>query len=62
VIDAMPIRIVLDHPRNQTGHHLTRLVAWLLGALLVGIGLLATVIALPSGFVTLGDVIGVTVR
>jgi hypothetical protein len=54
----MPIRIVLDHPGHQTRHHLARLIAWLLGALLVGIGLLATVVAIPSGFVTLGDVIG----
>jgi len=54
----MSIRIVLDHPGHQTRHHLARLIAWLLGALLVGIGLLATVVAIPSGFVTLGDVIG----
>jgi hypothetical protein len=53
----MPIRIVLDHPGHQTRHHLARLIAWLLGALLVGIGLLATVVAIPSGFVTLGDVV-----
>lgn len=54
----MPIRIVLDHPGHQTRHRLARLIASLLGALLVGIGLLATVVAIPSGFVTLGDVIG----
>ena len=53
----MPIRIVLDHPGHQTRHHLARLIAWLVGALLVGIGLLATVVAIPSGFVTLGDVV-----
>jgi hypothetical protein len=54
----MPIRVVLDHPGHQTRHHLARLIAWLLGALLVGIGLLATVVAIPSGFVTLGDLVG----
>ena len=54
----MPIRIVLDHPGHQTRHQLARLIAWLLGALLVGIGLLATVVAIPSGFVTLGDLVG----
>lgn len=53
----MPIRIVLDYPGHQTRHHLARLIAWLVGALLVGIGLLATVVAIPSGFVTLGDVV-----
>src|SRR5215510_4362228 len=56
--EAMPIRIVLDHPGSQTRHQLARLIAWLLGALLVTIGLLATVVAIPSGFVTLGDLAG----
>ena len=54
----MSIRIVLDHPGHQTRHYLARLVAWLLGALLVAIGLVATVVAIPAGFVTLGDIIG----
>src|SRR5262245_53691020 len=54
----MPIRIVLDHPGQQIRHRLLRLIASLLGALLLGIGLLATVVAIPSGFVTLGDLMG----
>jgi len=54
----MPIRIVLDRPGHQTRHQLARLSAWLLGAPLVAIGLLATVVAIPSGFITLGDAVG----
>jgi hypothetical protein len=54
----MPIRIVFDRPGHQTRHQLVRLSAWLLGAPLVTIGLLATVVAIPSGFITLGDVVG----
>jgi len=49
---------VLDPLGHQTGPHLARLTAWLLGALLVAIGLLATVVAIPSEFVTLGDLMG----
>jgi hypothetical protein len=55
----MPIRIVFDHPGRQTIRTLARLIAWLVGALLVGMGLLATVVAIPSGFVTVGDLIGI---
>src|SRR5215467_7122199 len=54
----MAINIVLDHPGHQTRHSLARMVAWLVGALLVVIGLLASVVAIPSGVVTLGDLVG----
>jgi hypothetical protein len=54
----MPIRIVFDYPGHQTRHSLARLIAWLCGALLVFVGLLATVVAIPSGFITLGDLAG----
>src|SRR5262249_24110346 len=55
---SMAINIVFDHPGHQTGRRLAHLVASLVGALLVAIGLLATVVAIPAGFVTLGDLIG----
>jgi hypothetical protein len=55
----MPIRIVFDHPGRQTIRTLAHLIAWLVGALLVGMGLLATVVAIPSGFVTVGDLMGI---
>ena len=54
----MAINIVFDYPGHQTSRSLARMVASLVGALLVTLGLLATVVAIPSGFVTLGDVIG----
>jgi len=54
----MAINIVFDYPGHQTSRSLARMVASLVGALLVMLGLLATVVAIPSGFVTLGDVIG----
>ena len=54
----MAINIVLDHPGRQTSRNFVRLIRWLVGAVLVGIGLLATIVAIPSGLVTLGDVMG----
>lgn len=54
----MAINIVLDHRGHQTRHSLARMVAWLMGALLVAIGLLASVVAIPSGVITLGDLVG----
>jgi len=54
----MAINIVFDHPGRQTARGLARMAASLMGALLVTIGLLATVVAIPSGVVTLGDVVG----
>jgi hypothetical protein len=53
----MAINIVLDYPGHQTSRSLARMVASLVGGLLVTIGLLATVVAIPSGVVTLGDAI-----
>jgi hypothetical protein len=54
----MAINIVLDHPGHQTRHSLARMIAWLVGAVLVVTGLLASVVAIPSGVVTLGDLVG----
>jgi len=54
----LPMHIVFDHAGHQKRHILGRMIAWLVGALLVCIGLLATVIAIPSGFVSVGDLIG----
>src|ERR1043166_5912473 len=54
----MAINIVFDHPGHQTRHSLVRMVAWLVGALLMVAGLLASVVAIPSGVVTLGDLVG----
>jgi hypothetical protein len=51
----MPAEIVFDHPGGQAGHSLGRLLARLAGSLLVLIGLLATVVAIPAGLVTLAD-------
>ena len=53
----MPPRIVLDHPHGQTRSALGRGLRTLLGALLVALGLAATVVAVPTGFVTAGDIL-----
>jgi hypothetical protein len=52
-----PMHIVFDHPGRQTRHTFARMIARLAGGLLVCIGLLASVIAIPSGIVTLGDLL-----
>src|SRR5262249_8402802 len=57
-IGTTTINIVFDHRGHQTSRRLAHIVASLVGALLVAIGLLATVVAIPSGFVTLGDLLG----
>src|SRR5262252_1238950 len=54
----MAINIVFDYPGHQTPHNLVRMVAWLVGTLLVVVGLLASVVAIPSGVVTLGNLVG----
>jgi len=53
----MPARIVFDYPNGQTRHAVARLLSLLIGSLLVGIGLLATVVVIPTGFITVGDVL-----
>jgi hypothetical protein len=55
----MAINIIFDCPAHQTSRSLARMVARLLGSLLVAIGLIASVVAIPSGFVTLGHLIGI---
>ena len=54
----MAINIVFDYPGHQTRHNLVRMVAWVVGTLLVVVGLLASVVAIPSGVVTLGNLVG----
>ena len=54
----MPIQVVFDYPGHQTRSAIGRWIARVVGALLALIGLLATVVAIPSGFVTIGDILG----
>jgi hypothetical protein len=51
------VRIVFDHPGRQVSSRIARWVGRLAGGVLVFIGLAATVVAIPAGFVTLGDVV-----
>lgn len=51
------MRIVFDHPGRQVRSDVGRWIGRLAGSVLVFIGLTATVVAIPAGFVTLGDVI-----
>ena len=51
------MRIVFDHPGRQISSHIGRWISRLTGSGLVFIGLTATVVAIPAGFVTLADVI-----
>ena len=51
------MRIVFDHPGRQFTSGVGRWFSRLAGTLLVILGLLATVVAIPSGFVTIGDII-----
>lgn len=51
------MRIVFDHPGRQVSSNISRWISRLSGSVLVFIGLTATVVAIPAGFVTLGDVI-----
>jgi len=53
----MPARIVFDYPNGQLRHSVARLLRLLIGSLLVCIGLLATVVVIPTGFITVGDVV-----
>src|SRR3954464_4418294 len=54
----MPMRIVFDYPGRQTSSAIARWVARFVGGVLALIGLLATVIAIPSGLVAIGDILG----
>lgn len=53
----MAARLVFDYPGRQTRRYIGRAIARLMGAVLIVIGLLATVIALPAGLVTLADIV-----
>ena len=54
----MPIRVVFDYRGHQTRSAIARWVARLVGGVLTLIGLLATVVAVPTGFVAIGDILG----
>jgi hypothetical protein len=51
------MRIVFDHPSRRILSEIGRWIGRLAGSLLVVIGLLATVLAIPGGLVTLADVL-----
>lgn len=53
----MPAHIVFDYSHRQVRSTLARGVSVLLGAVLVTIGLLATAVVVPTGFVTIGDIL-----
>ena len=53
----MPARIVLDYPYGQRTSAAMRFVRVVLGSLLLLTGLIATVVVLPTGLVTAGDLI-----
>jgi hypothetical protein len=53
----MPARIVLDHPHGQRSNAVIRFGRSVIGSLLVMLGLIATLVILPAGLVTMGDVI-----
>ena len=54
----MPLHVVFDYPAHQTTRAIGRWIARLIGSVLALIGLLATVIAVPSGLVVIGDILG----
>ena len=51
------MHVVFDHPGQQVSSAVGRWIARLAGSLLVFLGLAATVVAIPAGFVLLGDII-----
>src|ERR1700759_331844 len=54
----MPIHVVFDYCGHQTSSAIARWITRLIGGLMALIGLLATVIAIPTGFVAVGDILG----
>ena len=53
----MPIRVVFDYPGRQTRSAIGRWLARLVGGVLALIGLLATVVLIPTGVIAIGDVL-----
>lgn len=53
----MPARIVFDHPHGQRTSAVIRFGRTIIGSVLVMLGLLATLVIVPAGLVTVGDVI-----
>jgi len=53
----MSIRVVFDYPGRQTSSAIGRWLARIVGAVLTLIGLLATVVLIPTGLVAIGDVL-----
>ena len=53
----MPIQLIRDYPYRQWRTRFARAIRATLGSLLVLIGLAASVVLLPTGFVTLSDII-----
>jgi hypothetical protein len=53
----VPPRIVFDYPNGQALRSLLHFIRVAIGSILVTIGLLATIVAIPTGFVTIGDVL-----
>lgn len=53
----MPVRIVLDHPHGQRTSAVIRFGRSVIGSVLVTLGLAATLVMVPAGLVTIGDVV-----
>jgi hypothetical protein len=53
----MPIRLVFDYPGRQITSTIGRWFARLIGSVLALTGLLATIVVVPTGLVTIGDVL-----
>lgn len=53
----MSIHVVFDYPGRQTSNAIGRWLARIVGSILMLIGLLATVVLIPTGFVAVGDVL-----
>src|SRR3954469_19216612 len=54
----MSIHVVFDYRGHQTSSAIGRWLARVIGGVLALIGLLATVVAIPTAFVAIGDVLG----
>lgn len=53
----MALRVILDYPNNQAFRSLLHFVRVVIGSILVSIGLLATVVAIPTGLVPIADIL-----